>query len=166
MPPEEELYHSILLDPLTKDALGQAYSLIDDRPTDSPLSLMLDIHSPINDENMGFLGSLLFLPAYLRIGGRPVINLRGNQQQVLREMSQLDFRLAGRCKESRRNPLIQVIPASAVLDSLEELIAHYENRLESDPDDDGALFFHAPSDEIRQAALSALRRSELVISAA
>jgi hypothetical protein len=74
MPPEEELYHSILLDPLTKGALGQAYILIDDRPTDSPLSLMLDIHSPLSDENMGFLGSFLFLPAYLRIGGRPVIN--------------------------------------------------------------------------------------------
>jgi hypothetical protein len=48
-----------------------------------------------------------------------------------------------------------------VPDSLEELIAQYENRLGNGPDDDGALFFHAPSDEIRQAALIALRGSEL-----
>lgn len=90
LPSEENVYYSIPVDPLEKSSLEKAYALFG-QTTLPGISLTIAIRKPLPDDSLRFITSFLFIPAYLRIGDSPVINLSGEVMDVRHVRQVRDF---------------------------------------------------------------------------
>lgn len=159
--PDENMYYSIRADPSVPDALENAYRLIESSQLPG-LALTLLIKTPLNAKTIRLFSSFLFLPAYLRIAGMPVIILAGGGEDLLREASaSLSSYLSGQGFEEL---LIHTLPeagnAPGYFRSVEELIVSYNQLLRHDPCFGNRIFFHASPEEPVASALAALQQAD------
>lgn len=151
---EENVYYSIMVNPLDTDALEKIYAA----PPPADFALTLIITAPLTLVSLRSLSSFLFMPSYLRLEYRPVINLTGNSAELIREgSSALSDYLSG---QGFSDPLLQVIAPEAYFHSIEAVGIHYEKLLQSDPCYDQLIFFHATSPGIMASVLSSLQEAE------
>jgi hypothetical protein len=82
LPEEENVFYSVIVDPLHKKNLAGIYQFILANPQ-QPIALTLTLKEQLSPEIIRALVSFLFLATYLRIGNRPVINLIGDTPALL-----------------------------------------------------------------------------------
>ncbi|HWK02901.1 MAG TPA: hypothetical protein VNS58_04690 [Puia sp.] len=164
LPPEENIYYSILADPLVDGSLEDAYTLIT-HSTHLSLALTLDIRERLTAERIRFITSFLFIPSYLTLEFRPVINLKGHYPELLREEAaslSAYFSLQGIPK-----PVFHIITGDEVAEgngsfhSGEALAAGYTHLLRSEPDSYATIFFYPASGEILRSAFLSLQEAEM-----
>ena len=160
LPPEENIYYSILADPRETGSLENAYALIGDA-THLYLALTLNIREPLTSENRRFITSFLFIPSYLTLEYRPVIILRSDFPDLLRESAaslSACFSLQG-----IREPIFYMISSedNQSFRSAETLAVGYHNLLRSDGGSCKNIFFYAPSTNILHSAFLSLQATEL-----
>ena len=123
-------------------SLEVAYSLIEQ--SHSPLALTLEIQGPLTTENRQFVTSFLFIPSYLTLDYRPVVNLKGDSPELLREEAvslSAYFSLQG-----IREPIIHMISGedNELFHSVAALGISYRSLLQSDKDHRYKNFFSLP----------------------
>lgn len=165
LPEGDNIYFSLLVNPLDKGDLENAYSFIDSiKP--SQFALTLNIGEPLSAESIRFIASFLFLPAYLRIEQQPVINLRGNSKELLGKTTSA---LTDYLSSQRIDVIINKVSALAdqsetnsyrLFDSSNKLLEHYKEVLQSDQYYDNRIFFYASSIEVFHSALLSLQEAE------
>lgn len=158
LPVEENVYYSILANPLVKKSLEDAYALVGQARGVS-FSLTLDILEPLTGEARRFITSFFFIPYYLTLDHRPVIQLRGEFPELLRE--EADKLSAYLSLQGIREPLLHIIPASTTEGiTAEALAAGYGQLLRQEQEGSQPIFFYASSLEILESALLCLREAE------
>ena len=78
---EDNVFMSIYIDPSDDGSLQNAYRYI--AGTTNQYGLTLDIQQPLTAAATRFIVSFVMLPAYSRIGGRPVVNLASKDTALL-----------------------------------------------------------------------------------
>jgi hypothetical protein len=167
LPPEENVYYSILVDPLEKGSLENAYAFFSQSAL-PPASLTINLRKPLPEESLRFITSFLFIPAYHRIGNDPVINLLGgNQEQLQQTASRLAGYLSSQgvlsCSINELLPPGE--PATPENNQLfrdeHTLIQYYENLLHCDIYVKTNVFFYTSSKEACQSAFNSLQLAEM-----
>lgn len=170
LPSEENVYYSILVDPLEKGSLENAYAFFSPSAHQSPLppaSLTIKISQPLPEDSLRFITSFLFIPSYLQIRNTPVINLYGESHELLQQSaSHLSGYLSSQGIQSCSiNELLPpgepVTPENNRLFQDEKtLVQYYESLLHSDLYVTMNVFFHASSKEACQSAFGSLQQAE------
>jgi hypothetical protein len=165
-PSEENVYYSILVDPLEKGSLENAYVLLG-QTTMPQISLTIEIRQSLPEDSFRFITSFLFFPAYLRIRDLPVINLSGSDPELLRESaSRLSAYFSSQgIQSSSINRLLHAGKGenpedNRVFLNKEELIQYYKGILQSDHSYNRNVFFFAPSLEDYQSAFNSMQQTE------
>jgi hypothetical protein len=165
LPAGEDIYFSILVNPSVNESLQNVYDFIGSTKS-SYISVTLDMQEQLTTESTRFITSFLFLPSYLRIDQRPVINLSGNSQELLiKTTSALSGYLLS---HGFNNVIINTLLTGDQLltndhrlfDSSEELLRHYKEVLQNDQYYNRDVFFYASSMERFHSALSLLQQAE------
>jgi hypothetical protein len=143
--PEPNVFYSVAADPAVSGSLQRAYAIMDD--TSLPgLALALDLHEPLTPDDIRSIGSFMFLPACLRIGGMPVIILTGDPSMAAdlpeNAAAALSSWLAGQGFEKH---MIHTVLPGEFLRSVEEVDRHFENSSQTGPYFGKTLFFKMPA---------------------
>ncbi|HTI10179.1 MAG TPA: hypothetical protein VL832_16540 [Puia sp.] len=162
LPAGDDIHYSILVDPAVEGALDSAYALVE--RSGLPLSLTLNIRKSLSEDEIRSITSFLFIPGYLRVFDRRVINLAGENPRLLADSAKtLSGYLSG---QGILEPLIQ--PVFPKLRSVEELTAHYRQLLLSDKfESDGnntGIFFYPSSETLIRSAISSLEQVDRTLS--
>jgi hypothetical protein len=159
--PEENVFYSIAVDPAGSEWMAGAYALLSDSPP-ADLALTLKLGAPLGPEQLGSLASFLFLPAYLRLGGKPVIILTAGSAVLLRDSAALlSSYLSG---QGFSEPLVHTLLPEAIPQSEKELGLNLQRLLKSDPCHGHDLFFQASAGTGPAAVLASLRSLESAFS--
>lgn len=166
LPPEENIYFSILADPSVAGSLEDAYALIE-QAFHAPLSLTLSIREELTAENIRFVASFLFIPSYLALEYRPVISLQSDSPELLsKAAASLSAYLP---QQGFPDPFIYKIASgnNPLFRSVETLTLNYRRLLQnspelhSGPESPPPVFFYTSSGEILQFAISSLQHVEM-----
>ena len=76
----DNIYFSILVNPAADDSLQNAYKYV---AASSSACLTISIYELLTPESIRFITSFLFIPSYLKLEGRPVVNLEGSSTELL-----------------------------------------------------------------------------------
>ena len=155
--PGEGFYSSQLFSSQDGDAAGKAYIAASDG--DWPgLVLTLKLVEPISPEMKRAVTSFFFLPSYLRIGGRPVLNLTGDDM-ALCSLQEADLR-SYLLLQGFYDPMINIVPLGEVFHSPEAFVEYYRELLGRADFYGKDLYFHSPSGELSQAVRAGLQKAE------
>lgn len=92
LPDEENVFFSVRVDPLDEIKLKESYKFTIDNPR-LPIALTLPLTGKLPNETIRLLTSFFFLDSCLRIDNKPVINIMGDNPEVLSgfEVSLIDY---------------------------------------------------------------------------
>lgn len=159
--PEENVFYSIAVDPAVEPSLAEGYALLSESPR-SDLALTLKLTAQLSEENVRSVVSFLFLPACLRLAGRPVITLVSQSAALLRDSAEsLSSYLSG---QGFSEPIIHSVLPETIPRSAEELALNLQSLLKGDPCYGHDLFFRLSAGAGPQAALTSLRSVESAFS--
>lgn len=161
LPRVDNVYYSIRVDPGANESLMQAYALIANtaslvgdtaaltrntafgQTAPSPLGLTISIDEPLEAEAIRFITSFLFIPSYLTMEQRPVINLAGGSPDLLRETAaSLSGYLSG---QGIPEPVINIIVLSGAASASPEAAFADPQPPSTIPLPDITLVFHTPT---------------------
>jgi hypothetical protein len=157
LPPEDNLYYSLLIQSSESAVLERAYSFMSGAGL-SDWTLTLGVHEPFTPEFLRAIASFLFLPGYLRIGALPVIHLKGDAEDLLREQERVLS--AYLCGQGFRGQYVPIVLSGAVFRSPEEVAGHYGRQLQAVDDPDKDIYFHFTAGGDVQRVLLALQGVE------
>jgi regulator of replication initiation timing len=165
LPAVDNIYFSILVNPLEKVVLEGTYKLMSD--SKAPFSLALDIAALPDTDSIRFITSFLFLPSYLHINHQPVINLVGTSEEMMKQtIVELNRYFLS---QGFNNPTINIVRKSTVQEkpggyrlftSKEELIEYHESIFQKDEYYNQQLFFYGQTTDIMNASIAMLMKSE------
>lgn len=162
---EENVYFSFLVNPSVKENLDQLYNFTEKIKLFQSV-LTLDIHEMPTAESIKFVTSFLFLPCYLRIEQKPVINLTGTSQELLIKTS--SALIAYLSSQGFNNVIINRVTtfdqseenSFRLFTSSVELLQYYKQVLQGDQCYNNFVFFSANSTEIIAETISAIHQTE------
>ncbi len=131
-PAEENVYPAVLINPADTVALHSAYRFFDEN-ANKPMVLALDLQEEPGRDTLRLLASFTFLPAMLRMEGKPVYCLFGSSPEVIKnsETQLLDI-LAGQGFDQAQIFKPQTNFADAPLfENTSGLKEHYKHMLHS-----------------------------------
>lgn len=167
LPPVDNVYLSIGVDPRVKGSLEQAYRHVGSNAGEgalsSPFCLTVTIHDALDAEALRFITSFLFIPSYLTLWQKPVINLAGAFPDLLHETASSLARYL--CGQGIGEPIINIVPESNMtFHTSSTLVAGYESLLQTDRRHNNNIFYYVPAvnagDSLRSALLS-LQQADL-----
>lgn len=155
--PEENIYCSILVDPLSPQAMENAYALIGSNGL--PIcSLTLTIQDILTPESIRSITSFLFLPSYIRVGGRAVINLTGGNVALVNDaLSHLNTYFSA---QGFPDLALNVIPPEKIHDGTGPFLTLYKESLYIDRGSDRMLFYCIPDGQPLRSLVTALHQLE------
>jgi hypothetical protein len=165
LPASDNIYFSILVNPSEKENLENVYGFMD-KARLTQFALTLDICELPSAENIRFITSFLFLPSYLNVQQRPVINVVANSQGLVENTA---FALSDYLSSQGVDAIINKIFTLAdqaetsnycLFNSSVKLVGHYKEVLQSDQCYNNTIFFYVSSMETFCSTLSSLQQVE------
>ncbi len=83
IPIGENVFLSILIDPVSTENLSRSYKFAGEHFTKNPFCIAVLSEDYFDDEILAWLVSFLFMPSFLRIDSRPVLILTGAADEVI-----------------------------------------------------------------------------------
>lgn len=134
----DNFYHSLLVSPPVQVALKNASIFFNRSPL--PIALALKLSEPLSEETVCDISSFLFLPAYLFIDDRPVINLVGEDASLLQ--SQAISLSSYMQSQGFREPFIDIVLSREIFGQTAALVDSYERQLRIEGISGNSLYFH------------------------
>src|SRR5688572_24189077 len=165
LPASDNIYFSILVNPSEKENLENVYGFMD-KAKRTQFALTLDICEQLpSAESIRFITSFLFLPSYLNVQQKPVINVVANSQGLVENTAfALSDYLSSQGVDAIINKILTFDQAETsnycLFNSSEKLIGHYKQVLQSDQCYSNTIFFYVPSMETFYSTLSSLQQVE------
>jgi hypothetical protein len=167
--PAENVFYSIAVDSSLKGSLERAYAIIGEtaagRTAPAPLGLTLTVHELLGAEVIRFITSFLFIPSYITLEQRPLINLAGVSPDLLLETANaLSGYLSG---QGMREPIINIISGDQItFHSSPSLVSGYTSLLQSDCCHNNNIFYYVPPDRATAEDLLPAAANDLLPPAA
>jgi regulator of replication initiation timing len=164
-PEGDNIYFSVLVNPSIKQDLENAYDFMGSTKL-SQFALTLNIQKVPAEESIRLITSFLFLPSYLSIEQRPVINLSINSQELLIKTASV---LSGYLSSQGINNVIINSMTIAyqpsektyrLFDSSDALLSYYKEILQTDQYYNNTIFFYVSSMGTLHSTLSSLLQVE------
>jgi hypothetical protein len=167
LPDEENVFFSVRVDPLDEIKLKEIYKFTIDNPR-PPIALTLSLTGILPHETIRLLTSFFFLDSSLQIDDKPVINLMGDNPEVL---SGVEISLKDYCKiQGLDEVIVNTIPGIRNQDlnystarSPQEAIRLYRDFLSLRHFGTGTLFALLAANDNLQDLLKSLGSEDLVL---